>query len=79
MNKYGVTAEKIEEVLKANDAEIEVKSVDNKVYLRNKDWSNLRTVNTKNNKIETYSYRKYLTKEKEIESKYKYKFFKYAK
>jgi len=43
--KYKVTVEKIEEVLKNNpDSGIEVSEEDNKLYLRNKDWINIRMV-----------------------------------
>ena len=44
MNKYGASAEKIEEVLKSNESDIEAITLDGKLYIRNKDWVNLRNV-----------------------------------
>jgi hypothetical protein len=45
MIKYGVTAvDKIEQVLKNNESGIELKTIDNKLFIRNSDWENLRTV-----------------------------------
>ena len=44
MNKYGASAEKIEEILKANESDIEATIMDGKLYIRNKDWTNLRNV-----------------------------------
>jgi hypothetical protein len=44
MHKSGATVEKMEEVLKTTESGIESKTTDNKLYLRNKDWANLKTV-----------------------------------
>jgi len=66
MQKLGVTAEKIDEVLKSNESDLEAKYENNNLLLRNRDWSNLRIVNYNFIIIlETYSNREYHTKEKE--------------
>jgi len=43
MHKNGVTVEKIEEILKTSETDIETKTIEDKFLLRNKDWSNLKS------------------------------------
>jgi len=44
MHKYGATVEKIEEVLKTSESDIEAKTFENKLFLRNKNWNSLKGV-----------------------------------
>lgn len=44
MHKFGVTVEKIVEVLEKSESVIEVKTSEDKLSLRNKDWANIMTV-----------------------------------
>jgi hypothetical protein len=49
MHKFGVTVEKISEVLEKSESVIEVKTHEDKLSLRNKDWANIMTVIFLNN------------------------------
>jgi hypothetical protein len=44
MLKFGVTAEKIVEVLEKNESVVEIKTVEDVLCLRNKDFSNMKSV-----------------------------------
>lgn len=56
MHKYRVTVEKIVEVLEKSESVIEVKTSEDKLMLRNKDWANIMTVNINIIDLETYPY-----------------------